>query len=557
VVSVTLIEAAIETEDSAAVVATALDAALKARAPGVQAPTELVVKVALRVGRELELDSASEALLAVAGRVRDIGMLALPDSVVLATSRLSPDDWALINCHPVLGAELLEGLDVMAPAAGIVRAHHERWDGNGYPDGLSGEAIPLLSRVIATCDAFVAIASDRPYRRGMGAAAALELVCQESGAQFDPATVDALVAALARGEDMRAPPAPAPIVTAFGPEVTQNGSDRGRLRDTIFEFNVVPALAPAWERLSAAIESEQSVGGELVIAIESDIGLTVAVLRAAQTLAGRRAIANVPDAASALGTAGIAQAVQSLPRAAFPWRTSPLEVLLHGCLVHAQAVARSADRLARELGLPDRDDILVAALLHDVGKLVLGRAIAGYSSASDLTVTPEARVRQENLTWGMDHASLGGLLLRRWGLPEQLVASVTRHHTAESDQDVATYVRLADMLAHHAQGHAVDRTKLLALAHVCQLSPGGLREILYDLPHSGASTRRRAERSPLSDRQTDVLSLLGQGKSYKLIAQELGVALSTVRSHAHFAYTTLGVSDRAQAVLRATEMGWI
>ena len=183
--------------DPAALVAAALDAALKARAPGAQASTDLVVRLVSRVGRELELDDQTRGLLEVAARVRDIGMIALPDSVVLATWRLSPDDWALINSHPVLGAQLLEELDPMVSAAPIVRAHHERWDGNGYPDGLSGNAIPLLSRVIATCDAFVAIASDRPHRRGMGAAAALDLLRQESGAQFDPAAVDALISCLA------------------------------------------------------------------------------------------------------------------------------------------------------------------------------------------------------------------------------------------------------------------------------------------------------------------------------------------------------------------------
>jgi HD-GYP domain-containing protein (c-di-GMP phosphodiesterase class II) len=103
----------------------------------------------------------------------------------------------------VLGQRLLEEIDVVAPAAAIVRAHHERWDGGGYPDGVSGEAIPLLSRIIATCDAFVAMASDRPYRRGLGAEAALEVVCNERGAQFDPGTVEALAAALA--------PAPRPL----------------------------------------------------------------------------------------------------------------------------------------------------------------------------------------------------------------------------------------------------------------------------------------------------------------------------------------------------------
>src|ERR1017187_2243165 len=166
---------------SAAWVGAALEAALRARAPGVHASTPMVRQLAIKVGRELGHDAQTEALLDLAVRVRHIGMVGLPDSVVLATAPLSPTDWELVNQPPVIGAKLLEGLSVAAGAAQIVRAHHERWDGEGYPDGRRGDAIPLLSRLIAACDAFVAMASDRPYRRGIGAEAALEHVSQERG----------------------------------------------------------------------------------------------------------------------------------------------------------------------------------------------------------------------------------------------------------------------------------------------------------------------------------------------------------------------------------------
>jgi putative nucleotidyltransferase with HDIG domain len=543
--------------DSAAPVAQALDAALRARAPGIQATTELVVRLVARMGRELGFGQPAEELLESAARVRDIGMLALPDSMVLTTTRLSPSEWALINRHPILGAELLEGLEALNSAAPIIRWHHERWDGRGYPDGLVGEAIPLMSRVIAICDAFVAVASDRPHRRGMGAAAAAELLRHESGQQFDPAMVDTLGACLANDTARRA----APEYRAGGglgrPSVVPETPGAAGFKRAVLDFDVVPVLAPAVERLMSQIDSQAATSGDLVSTIESDIGLTVAVLRLAQRQAGRRPVSNVPDAVVALDAAGIAEAARALPRAEFPWRTSGLEVLMHSCLVHAQAVARAADRLARELNLPDRDEILVAALLHDVGKLALHRALAGYSADGNTKMAPEERVRQEQLAWGMDHASIGGLLLGRWSLAEQIVTNVARHHSADGPRDIATYVRLADMLAHHAQGHAVDRSTLLSLAAVCELSTHALREILFDLPHAGASTRRRAEPSPLSGRQTDVLVLLAQGLHYKQIALELGVAASTVRSHIHAIYVALGVDDRAQAVLRATEMGWM
>jgi putative nucleotidyltransferase with HDIG domain len=338
--------------------------------------------------------------------------------------------------------------------------------------------------------------------------------------------------------------------------VTAGNGSHG-LKSTIADFDVVPALAPAYERILALIASERALGGELVAAIERDTGLTVAVLRGAQALAGKRPITNVADAVAALGPSGVDAAVRPLPRAEFPWRTSELQVLMHHSLVHTQAVARAADRIARELELPKRDDILAAALLHDIGKLALGRGVRGYPSEAEQASTPEERVRRERRAWGMDHAGIGGILLRRWGLPKRLADVVAAHHAAEAENDVATYVRLADMVAHHAQGEPVDRAKMLTLAHLCGLSAGVLREILFDLPHSGGSHRRRAEPSPLSKRETGIVRLLAEGKRYKEIALELGVAVSTVRTHLHNVYAKVGVDDRAQAVLRATEMGWI
>jgi putative nucleotidyltransferase with HDIG domain len=549
----------------------ALEAALKARAPGVHASTPMVRQLALKVGRELGLDPELEPRLDLAARLRDVGMIALPDSVALATTPLSPADWELVNRHPAIGAELIEGLAAVAFAAPLVRSHHERWDGGGYPDGLAGEAIPLLSRVLATCDAFVSMASDRPHRRGMGAETALEQVDQGRGTQFDPAVVDALIAVLrgngaasSAGREVESHEAAGreaagrKVVDLRPSGSRHHGTRRSGLTDAIEELDVVPVFAPAQERVLAATGTDSATGGELVAAIESDTGLTVAILRRAQDVVSKRPIANVADAVAALTPAEIAAAIEPLPRTEFPWRTSRVEVLMHQSRVHALAVTRAADRIAREAGVIERDDILVAALLHDVGKLVLGRAHPDYADRiGSRTTSPENRVHDEQREFGTNHATLGGLMLHRWGLPEVLVRAVAAHHSAQAENDVATYVRLADMIAHHAQGETVDRAKMLSLCRVCGLSANQLRDVLFDLPHSAGSERRRAEPSPLSARETTVLRILAQGKVYKVIAEELGLSTSTVRSHLHKAYEKLGVADRAQAVLRATEMGWV
>lgn len=519
----------------------------------------MVRELAVRLCRSLGLGEREQRLVEVCARVRDVGMLALPDSVVLATGALEPADWELVNRHPALGAELLQSTTGLEAAAPVVRAHHERWDGEGYPDGLKEQAIPLLSRVIAACDAFVAMASDRPHRRGAGTEVALDHLVAERGRQFDPEVVDALAAVIAGTGKATKEPVRSTRAAGGAPTEGAEATDSRRdLAANLGRFDVLPAFGPALDRLLAATDGRREGSrGDVVAAIESDTGLTVAVLRAAQDGNRRRPITNVSDAVASLGVDQVRQATAALPRAAFPWQSS-LEAMMHHLRVHAQAVSRAAQRIAHELEFRDSDDLVAVALLHDVGKLVLG---AGGPRGSEISAgalaTPEKRVQAERQGTGLDHASVGGLLLGRWGLPRRLSGAVAAHHASAGPNDLATLVRLADMVAHQAHGDPVDRKLMLSLAGSCGLSVSALRDTLFDLPHLGGSQRRRADPSPLSTRETTILRRLAEGKLYKEIAVELDLSTSTVRTHLHNIYLKLEVADRAQAVLRATEMGWI
>lgn len=542
---------------TAEAVALGLETGLKARAPGTHATTPMVRELTVRVCGRLDLDQVDVALADVSTRLRDVGMLALPDSVVLATGPLSPADWELVNRHPVLGAELLASVEGFERAVPVVRGHHERWDGEGYPDGLRAESIPLLSRIISVADAFVAIATDRPHRRGLGPDAALDHLSQERGRQFDPRAVDASISVITGAPGHDDPRARRGRRAAK--ERVVNGSKRSRPHDLTASLErcaVLPAFVPALERLLASIDSRSELGsGDPLAAIESDIGLTVAVLRAAQGIT-RRPVTNVADALTALGSERVRGAVAGLPRAAFPWRSS-LEGVMHQLRVHAQAVSRAAQRIAREVDFKATDDLITAALLHDVGKLVLSQGHDAFPEAWTSPLTPERRVQAERQLAGVDHASLGGLLADRWRLPRKLSATISGHHTADGQDELTTLVRLADMVAHQAHGDPVDRKLMLRLGASCGLSVPALRDALFDLPHAAGSQRRRAQPSPLSSRETAVIRRLAQGKLYKEIAIELGLSTSTVRSHLHNAYAKLEVADRAQAVLRATEMAWL
>ena len=156
----------------------------------------------------------------------------------------------------------------------------------------------------------------------------------------------------------------------------------------------------------------------------------------------------------------------------------------------------------------------------------------------------------------LDHACLGAVLAERWGLPERLSDAIGGHHRSDSEASLTSLLRLADIVAHYSMGDAVDRRIMLRLAAILGVRGPALREALFDLPQSG-SQRKRTMPSPLSDRETAALRQLAAGKVYKDIAEELGVATSTVRTHLHNIYGKLGAVDRAQAVLIATERGWL
>lgn len=138
------------------------------------------------------LDELQKKALQTAAFLHDIGKLAVPEHIINKPGKLTPEEFEKMKIHPVVGADILERVRFPYPVVPIVRSHHERWDGKGYPDGLEGEAIPIGARVLSVVDCFDALASDRPYRRAMPMSKAMEIVKSMSGTQFDPAIVEVL-----------------------------------------------------------------------------------------------------------------------------------------------------------------------------------------------------------------------------------------------------------------------------------------------------------------------------------------------------------------------------
>jgi two-component system, cell cycle response regulator len=171
--------------------------ALHAREPGLEARAARLARLAHGVGRRLGLEGEALDEVARAAELHDVGKVAVPDAILGKDGALTDEEWAFVRRHTILGERILNGAAAMRPVARLVRSSHERFDGRGYPDGLAGEAIPLGARIVAVCDAYEAMTSERPYRPTLTRDAAVAELRREAGRQFDPAVVEAFVAELA------------------------------------------------------------------------------------------------------------------------------------------------------------------------------------------------------------------------------------------------------------------------------------------------------------------------------------------------------------------------
>lgn len=170
----------------------ALAMAIEAKDDTTSAHLERVQIYAREIGKDLGLTDAEQEALQAASILHDIGKLAVPEHIISKPGRLTPEEFEKMKIHPVVGAEILESVQFPYPVAPIVRAHHEKWDGTGYPNGLRGEEIPIGARILAAVDCLDALSTDRQYRRAMPLDEAMKILQKDSGKHFDPRIVDLL-----------------------------------------------------------------------------------------------------------------------------------------------------------------------------------------------------------------------------------------------------------------------------------------------------------------------------------------------------------------------------
>ena len=170
-----------------------LASVLDARERETQAHSWRVQEYSLRLARELGVPEADWKQLLVGALLHDVGKIGIPDIILLKPGKLTEQEWQEIRRHPLIGYEMLKGLAHLQVERAIVLAHHERWDGSGYPKGIAGAAIPLGARIFSVADTLDSVTSDRPYRKRAGFATARDEIARGSGTQYDPEVVAAFL----------------------------------------------------------------------------------------------------------------------------------------------------------------------------------------------------------------------------------------------------------------------------------------------------------------------------------------------------------------------------
>jgi putative nucleotidyltransferase with HDIG domain len=169
----------------------ALANAVEARDAYTGKHAERVAAYGLEIASAVGMKLSEEPQMEFGFLLHDVGKVAIPDAILFKPERLSADEQALMRTHTVIGADIVADIDFLGSARDVIRSHHERWDGDGYPDGLAGEAIPLAARVFAVADTLDAVTTDRPYRPARSLAVARKEIDRVAGTQFDPAVVGA------------------------------------------------------------------------------------------------------------------------------------------------------------------------------------------------------------------------------------------------------------------------------------------------------------------------------------------------------------------------------
>jgi putative nucleotidyltransferase with HDIG domain len=397
-------------QDMTRAVVRSITDALEAKDEHVYGHARRVSGYAVATGRRMRLDTATLEQLSLAAILHDIGKIGTPDQILLKPAPLTDVERAVMQAHSERGARMLAGVPEMEDVAAIIRHHHEHWDGSGYPEGLSGELIPLASRIILVADAYDAMTSPRPFRDAFKHEAAVQQLKELSGVRFDPEVVQAFcgLEALAK------------------------------IRGGVAEAARGEAL---WLTASMPVNTGFLSHADIVSQVMCEPALAARVLREANAQGGVEPTANLDAACARLSE----QRLRAIVSQACGHNHSGFDDVHFK--EHSLRCAVAARLLAELTGIIAPDDAYALGLLHDIGELLLC-SLFPEEMENFIWLGEDARLEREVAAFGVDHAQIGQWALEAAGLPRALGAAVQTHHDAmRINAPAALLLHMANVIA--------------------------------------------------------------------------------------------------------------
>src|SRR2546423_2009 len=365
---------------------------------------------AMATGKHLNLDEKHLEQLSLAAVLHDIGRIGTPDHLLMKAGALDEKEMAVMRLHCERGARMLAGIPDMQDVAEAVRHHHEHYDGTGYPEGLKGEQIPLLARIIFVADVYDAITSPRPFREAFDHDYAVQILKRGAGTKFDAEVVRAFLK-----------------LDALSKIRNSLSGDLGR---------VLRSIAPRM------IEAVNMSGDDLARTVETNLALAACVLMEAN----RNTIeptAKIREACERLGEEALREVILRNYDSSEEERALDYEKLRE----HSLRCATSAILLAERTQVIGTDEAYTLGLLHNIGELIL-RALFPEEMEMMTELSDEERDDEEVAAFGVDHAQVGQWVLELCGLPRKLsIAVQAQHGLMRINDPVALLLHVANAIA--------------------------------------------------------------------------------------------------------------
>jgi putative nucleotidyltransferase with HDIG domain len=386
------------------------------------------------------LDQQEIETLRQAARLHDLGLILVPMAVWQKTEELTDVEADRIRQHPVVAENFVQELSCLRHLASVIRHHHELVDGSGYPDGLSGEAIPKPARILAIANRFETMTSTSLLGESKSRAEALEELKQRAGSHFDASLCDLFV------QFIETTPMPFETPDDSGKPDSFRETFKSILQDFRSGKLNPPVMPQVVREIQAVVNRSTSTADDMANAIEKDPIIALRLISVANSpiYRGIQEIRTVRQAIPRLGTRETLNIVQAIAnRGLYVTKRVKFKLLMDRLWQHSLAAAYAAKLIAQHLELDEFEKFFMMGLIHDVGKILLVRAFSEAPQIKGIHTDALAVTIQEA------HCSVGALLLKRWGFENEFVKAVTMHeagHFSPVTQKEILVTHLANLL---------------------------------------------------------------------------------------------------------------